>query len=194
VQRAAEITDRLLALTGSSQASRVSNRLDELARSKVTLLDKQFEAERISVRLDLRETAPIEAVASQLGFVLTSLLTNAMQSLIERPLRVVTVRTGSVPGFAFLEVNDTGCGITSENLTKIFTPFFTTKGEFATEGSTQAKVKGVGLSLAICQALVSEYGGRIDVASEPGKGSTFRVRFPTADAGAKEYRSETTAK
>ena len=184
VQRAAEITDRLLVLAGSSQARRENIRLDELARSRVALLDKQFETEGISVRLDLRETVPIEAVSSQLRFMLTSLLTNALHSLIERPLRVVTVRTGSVSGFAFLEVSDTGCGIAPENLTRIFTPFFTTKGEFATAGSTQAKVKGVGLSLAVCQAIVSEYGGRIDVESAPGTGSTFRVRFPTAAAGA----------
>jgi PAS domain S-box-containing protein len=184
VQRAAEITDRLLVLTGSSQARREKIHLDELARSRVALLDKQFEAEGVIVRLDLRETAPIVAVSSQLGFMLTSLLTNALHSLIDSPLRVVTVRTGSVSGSAFLEVSDTGCGIAPENLTKLFTPFFTTKGEFATVGSTQGKVKGAGLSLAVCQAIVSEYGGRIDVESQPGTGSTFRVRFPIAAAGA----------
>ena len=184
VQRAAEITDRLLVLTGSSQARRESIRLDELARSRVTLLDSLFQTEGISVRFDLRETVPIEAVSSQLDFMLTSLLTNALHSLIGRPVRVVTVRTGSVSGFAFLEVSDTGCGIASENLTRIFTPFFTTKGEFASTGSSQAKVKGVGLSLAVCQAVVSEYGGRIDVESQPGAGSTFRLRFPAAAAGA----------
>ncbi|MBE3065259.1 MAG: PAS domain S-box protein [Spirochaetes bacterium] len=184
VHRAAEITDRLLVLTGSSQARRESIRLDELARSRVALLDTQFETEGISVRLDLCETVTIEAVSSPLGFLLTSLLTNALHSLIEGPLRVVTVRTGSVSGFAFLEVSDTGCGIAPENLTRIFTPFFTTKGEFAAAGSAQAKVKGVGLSLAVCQAIVSEYGGRIDVESQLGTGSTFRVRFPTAAAGA----------
>jgi PAS domain S-box-containing protein len=180
IKRAAAITDRLLALVDSSTTRREGIRLDELAGSRVALLHKQFEAEGVSVRLDLRETVPVAAVSNQLEFVLTSLLTNALHSCAERLERIVAVRTGSVPGIAFVEVSDTGCGISSVDLPRVFDPFFTTKGEFAAAGSAQAKVKGVGLSLAVCQAIVSEYGGRIDVESQPGTGSTFRVQFPTA--------------
>jgi len=184
VQREVEITDRLLVLTGSSQTRREKIRLDEAVRSRMPQYEKQCEIEGVSARLDLLETVPIDAVPSHLDFLLKSFLTNALHSLIERPLRVVTVRTGSVSGFVFLEVSDTGCGIAPENLGRIFTPFFTTKGEFASAGSAQVKVRGVGLSLAVCQAIVSEFGGRIDVESQPGTGSTFRVRFPTAASGA----------
>jgi PAS domain S-box-containing protein len=184
VRRAAEITDRLLVLTGSSEARREKLRLDELVQSSVLALKGQFEIEGISVRLDLRETVPIEAIPSEIGFILSSLFANALHSLIDRPSPVVTVRTGNDSGFALLEVSDTGCGIAPEDLARLFTPFFTTKGEFAAEGSTQARVKGVGLSLPLCQAIVLEFGGRIDVESQPGQGSTFRVRFPPAPLGA----------
>jgi signal transduction histidine kinase len=75
-------------------------------------------------------------------------------------------------------VEDSGCGIPVENLPRIFSPFFSAKGEWAAPGSPQARLKGVGLSLAISSATVSEYGGRIDVRSMEGAGSTFRVVMP----------------
>jgi len=80
-----------------------------------------------------------------------------------------------------VEVRDTGCGIPREDIPRMFTPFFTTKGEFAAADSPQARVKGVGLSLSVCRSTVSESGGRIEVESESGVGTTFRVWLPTVE-------------
>ncbi|MFW6180165.1 MAG: PAS domain S-box protein [Spirochaetota bacterium] len=182
VQRAVDITERLLGLTGTAEPGKKSVRLDDLARSLLPLYEKMFEAENVSLRFELSEIPPVKADRSQLEFLLTSLLSNALHSLIDQPSRFVTVRTGSEEGFAFLEVSDSGCGIPPEDLPRLFTPFFTTKGEWASAGSPQAKVKGVGLSLAVCQSTVAEYGGRIEVKSRPGTGSTFRVWLPAEQA------------
>ena len=73
-----------------------------------------------------------------------------------------------------------GLGISPENLPRVFTPFFTTKGEWAEPGSSQVKTKGVGLSLAVCQSTVAEIGGWIEVESAPENGATFRVWLPAA--------------
>ena len=69
-------------------------------------------------------------------------------------------------GGATITVADDGPGITPEQLARIFDPFFTTKS------------KGTGLGLATCHAIIAEHGGRIEVESEPGKGTKMVVRLP----------------
>jgi signal transduction histidine kinase len=82
----------------------------------------------------------------------------------------LTITLTSTPGNEIaLEISDTGAGIENENLDKIFDPFFTTK----------EKTQGSGLGLFVVKQIVSEYNGKIEVKSEPGKGTTFVVRFPT---------------
>ena len=136
-----------------------------------------------AVRSELRETPPLKVDPSRFSFVVTSLLSNALHALIDGASRVITLRTGVEENHVFLEVRDSGCGVPSENLPKLFTPFFTTKGEFAAPGSSQAAVKGVGLSLAVCRSIVSEYGGSIEVSPAPEGGTSFRVVLPAAFPG-----------
>lgn len=69
--------------------------------------------------------------------------------------------------YVFLEISDTGTGITAENLKKIFNPFFTTKSD------------GLGLGLSICSRLMEENNGKIDVVSHEGQGTTFVLALPT---------------
>jgi signal transduction histidine kinase len=110
---------------------------------------------------------------SRLGQVLLNLIVNAAQAMPEghadgNELRVAT-RTKE-DGRAIVEISDTGIGIEKENLSRIFDPFFTTK---------QVGV-GTGLGLSICHRLVSEVGGAIEVESEVGKGTLFRLLLPSA--------------
>ena len=76
------------------------------------------------------------------------------------------VSTASQDGCVAIEVADTGPGLTEEQRTRLFTPYFTTK-----KG-------GTGLGLAIVQGIVSDHGGRIQVVSEPGQGTTFTLLLP----------------
>jgi PAS domain S-box-containing protein len=179
LQKAVAITDRLLGLTepgGSSNALR----LDVLARTLLSLHEKRIEEEKVRLVLNLAETPPVEGNEVRLRFVLSSLISNALDSLLDRPVRMMSLRTGSTKDAAYIEVEDSGCGIPEEDLPRIFSPFFSAKGEWAPPGSPQARLKGVGLSLAISGMMVSEYGGRIDVQSTKGAGSTFKVLMPLA--------------
>jgi C4-dicarboxylate-specific signal transduction histidine kinase len=181
VNRLVEITDRLQGLTVTSQADEVTCRINELTRSLMPLFEKRFEETRARVVLELQETPAVRAHRSRVEFIVTCLLTNSLDALLDRPMRVVTIRTGTGPHSAFFEVEDTGCGIPPENVPRLFTPFFTTKGEWASQHSAQAGARGVGLSLSVCHSTVAEYGGRIEVESEPGTGSRFRVWLPAAE-------------
>jgi signal transduction histidine kinase len=85
-------------------------------------------------------------------------------------LRTVVRREGAE---AVMRVCDTGCGIPSSNLGRVFDPFFTTR----------AVAKGTGLGLSICYTIVKQHGGIIGVESVEGRGSTFTVRLPLAADG-----------
>jgi C4-dicarboxylate-specific signal transduction histidine kinase len=145
------------------------------------LFEKRFTEAHTDVVLELRGTPAVRAHRSRLEFIITCLVSNALDALLDRPVRVVTIRTGTGPHAAYLEVEDTGCGIPPENIPRLFSPFFTTKGEWAGTNSAQAGARGVGLSLSVCHSTVAEYGGRIDVQSEPGAGSRFRVWLPAVE-------------
>jgi two-component system sensor histidine kinase/response regulator len=180
VQKAVEITDRLLALTEPAGAGSKVVRFDLLARTVAAMHEKRIGEEQIRLVLDIAEAPPVPGDESRLKFVLSSLIGNALDSLLDRPVRMVCIRTGGTKDGAFFEVEDSGCGIPKEDLPRIFSPFFSGKGEWAPPGSPQGRLKGVGLSLAISNTTVSEYGGRIDVQSTTGAGSTFKVVIPAA--------------
>ena len=180
VQRATDITERLQGLTTASSMSQEIVHLEEAVPAILTLFEETLEKEGIRLTADFLRTPAVRVSRAGLGFVVTSLMTNSIHALIGCPSPSVTVRSGSAAGFCALEVIDTGCGISAENLPRIFTPFFTTKGEWAEPGSRQAAVKGIGLSLAVCQSTVAESGGWIEVESPPSGGTTFRVWLPMA--------------
>jgi PAS domain S-box-containing protein len=107
---------------------------------------------------------------SQLNQVFMNLLVNAAHAIDEQGR--ITLRTGHDEGWIWIEVEDTGAGIPPENLGRIFEPFFTTK----------PVGKGTGLGLSLSYGIVQKHGGRIDVSSEVGKGTLFRVLLPKRQA------------
>ncbi len=108
----------------------------------------------------------VECLLSQLNQVFMNLLVNAAHAIQERG--IITVRTGRKEEEVWVEITDTGQGIPPENLQKIFDPFFTTK----------PVGKGTGLGLSVSYGIVQKHHGRMEVQSEVGKGSAFRVWLP----------------
>ena len=108
----------------------------------------------------------VECLPSQLNQVFMNLLVNAAHAIEERG--AITIRTGQQGEEVWVEVADTGKGIAPEHLNKIFDPFFTTK----------PIGKGTGLGLSLSFGIVQKHHGRIEVQSEVGKGTTFRVWLP----------------
>ena len=99
--------------------------------------------------------------------ILTNLLTNAAHAADKKGslIKLGVTQGDTWKDHLIIELSDNGCGMDPETMSKIFNPFFTTK----------APDEGTGLGLYLCQDLVKELGGRIEVQSEPGKGSIFRV-------------------
>jgi two-component system, NtrC family, sensor kinase len=122
----------------------------------------------IKLNKKFTELPLIKARPEEIQQIFTNLLTNAVQAMEGKgELRISTEREN---GNVHATIRDTGPGIPQEYLSKIYDPFFTTKEQG----------KGTGLGLNIVHQLVVKYGGKIDVSSEKGKGTTFSLIFPAS--------------
>jgi PAS domain S-box-containing protein len=129
--------------------------------------DAQARGIRYEVELDLKELPPVTGSASDLREVFVNIILNALDAMPQGGcLSIKTEATSSVARVSF---TDSGIGMSRELCEHIFEPFFTTKG-----------ATGVGLGLAVSYSIVERHGGRIDVRSEPGHGSTFTITLPVA--------------
>jgi len=145
--------------------------LGHALRAALSLADNEIR-HRARVALHVDDVPPVQANESRLSQVFLNLLVNAAQAIPEghadRNEIAVTVRRREAG--VVVEVRDTGSGILPEHRPRLFDPFFTTKPVGI----------GTGLGLAICHGIVTALGGEIEVESEVGKGSTFRVVLPAS--------------
>jgi hemerythrin-like metal-binding protein len=111
---------------------------------------------------------PVQCIGGQLGQVFVNLLVNAAQAIAERG--TITVRTGVAADQVWIEISDTGAGMSAETQKRLFEPFYTTK----------PVGQGTGLGLSISWEIVARHHGGIEVQSSPGQGSCFRVTLPIA--------------
>ena len=140
----------------------------------------QAQAGGATVRVE-SELEPVPAVLgdeSELREVLTNLIFNAVDAMPAGGL--ITVRTRSEDGSAMIEVADTGSGMTEEVRKRCLEPFFSTKGE-----------RGTGLGLSMVFGIVQRHGGKVDIRSKLGGGTTFIVTLPLQGA---QHGAEATAK
>jgi len=113
---------------------------------------------------------PINADAQQLEQVLVNLYLNALDAMLAGGHLTVGAQldgTGDLPNTVVITVADTGHGISGDDMQKIFQPFFTAR-----------KKAGMGLGLSICERIIRNHGGKIEVETEQGQGTLFRIRLP----------------
>lgn len=142
--------------------------LNGVVRKTLQLMNVHIRESGVSTTEDRGADLPtIYADEKQLEQVLRNILINALQAMPDGGR--IHIRTRAVGGHSVeLSVTDTGMGIPQEKLERIFVPFFTTK------------TKGTGLGLSVVQKIVENHGGHIEVTSEVGVGTTFRITLPVA--------------
>jgi signal transduction histidine kinase/DNA-binding NarL/FixJ family response regulator len=170
--RVAAIVRDLVTFSRASADRRLPVDLPKLLGAMARLLWNEIR-HRARLVEDYAEAPAVDASEDQLGQVFLNILLNAAQAIAPghaegNEVRIATRADAS--GRAVVEISDTGCGIPPDVLPRIFDPFFTTKPV----GS------GTGLGLSICHGVVTSLGGLVEVESEPGRGSLFRVVLPAA--------------
>jgi C4-dicarboxylate-specific signal transduction histidine kinase len=182
LDRSVDITTRLMPLSVSPDAEEAPVLVGEAVRQALARLPPALAEEGVILDASLEDSMPVRINRQQLDFIINALLANARHAVLDQPVRRILVKTGTVDGQSSLCVRDTGIGIAREKQSSLFTPFFCEKGEHAPPDSPQAKVHGVGLSLAESHSIVTGKGGRIEVESTPGARSAFTVWLPARGA------------
>ena len=177
--RAAKIVNGLLTLSRPASADRSSFDLNIVVNDVLGLLEHQFETHRIRVRRELNE-APLFVLGLEhkLQQVFLNLFLNARDAMPKGGWLSITTRADGHGAIA--EVSDTGSGIPSEYLARIYDPFFTTK----------AIGQGTGLGLSITYGIVREHGGAIDCESAVGQGTRFILTFPAVPRERQAHASQ----
>jgi len=170
--RCKTINNSLLDFSHQRQTEKMSGDINNIIDQTLLLIKHHPKLGRMHVVKHLDDSlSPVYVNEGQIKQILIALITNACDAM--EPDGTLTIRTrwhsSEKRGKAVCaEIADTGCGIPASHLPKIFDPFFTTK----------PLGRGTGLGLSVCYGIVSEHGGKIEVDSVEGSGSTFRVLLP----------------
>jgi len=184
-RRGAEIVRQLMVYAGKENQPAALIDLSRIVEDMLALLSVSV-SKRARLQTDLpANLRPVRGAAAQIRQIVMNLVANASEAVsgsdgeilvTTRPVTLTRamceargndLRAGD---YLQLEVSDNGCGLDSETKARMFDPFFSTKSA------------GRGLGLAVVQGLVRTLGGAIQVVSEPGKGTSFRVLLPSADS------------
>lgn len=158
------LVNDLLSFAREDGNERQTINLAKLIRDCVTLISQEAASARVSITCELHEIVTVNVDADRIIQLLLNLMKNSLQAMPdggELSMRLEKRRKKAV-----LAVQDSGIGIPPENLPHIFEPFWT------------SKARGTGLGLALCRKIAEEHGGRLNVASVAGTGTTFTLSLP----------------
>jgi PAS domain S-box-containing protein len=180
VDRASKVIKHMRDFARQSDLTRTRVNINEPINDVFKVMGQQLRVHQINVELDLDPHLPyIMAEHNRLEQVFINLITNAMYAMDDKGLRwgdkkwnrLLKIRSYSADSQVIVTVSDTGKGIPKDIIDKIFEPFFTTR----------VVGQGTGLGMSISYRIVSDYGGTLKVESEVDKGTTFTLKFPSAE-------------
>ncbi len=169
-KRCREIVKGLLDFARQAPPQKSNINLNDVIHHSLHILDNQLCLKNINVKTGLAKLPNINVDSNQIQQVIINLLVNASDAIGNGggEIKVETKTERNDTGESLvMSVSDTGCGMSKEQQSKIFEPFFTTKGQ-----------KGTGLGLAVVWGIIDKHHGKMDVKSEPGKGTRFTVTLP----------------
>jgi PAS domain S-box-containing protein len=172
--RAGGIVRHLRGLVSKNRGApdRAPASMNALIGDVLTLVGAELRVSGIQAVLELDDALPrVHVDAIQIQQVILNLIRNALESMAEVPqsTRTVRITTTCSSGQVEVAVHDSGTGLLSENLDRVFDAFYTTKSE------------GMGMGLAISRSIIEDHGGRLWAEGNPDGGSTFRFTVPVAD-------------
>jgi len=175
--RCNEVIKNLKIFSSYHKAVKVEADINKVIEEALELTEYEFQNDNIRLVKELAPDVPkVKIDVNQIKQVLLNLLVNAQHSFASQEERnqaerVVTVKSSSVEGQVYVEVNDNGCGIDSKIIDKVFDPFFTTKDP----------KKNIGLGLSISYGILEQHNGKIHLKSIPREGSSFIINIPATE-------------
>ncbi len=171
VERCRSITHRLLGFARRMEPHIESLDINEVVRETMGFVEKEATYRNLDLRLELAENLPvIQSDRGQLQQVILNLLSNAFAAVEDKgSIKVYTRDCGETLS---ITVEDNGCGMSEETLRRLYEPFFTTK----------TKGHGTGLGMFITYGIIKRLGGRMEVKSKEGQGTTMTVHLKVQES------------
>ena len=167
-KRCKEITHKLLSFARQTDTTVQDIHIKELLEELVALSTQRAKYSMVDIQTDFPDDLPsLKESVSELQQVIFNLINNALDAM-ENDGGTLTISSHRKENYIMVKVSDTGKGIPEANLDRLFDPFFTTK----------PVGKGTGLGLSICYGIIDKMGGKIEVESTVGAGTTFLVSIP----------------
>ena len=168
-----EVVKSLLAFSRQSKIAMENNSIEDIIDKTLMLIDHDLEMKGIRLHKTIEPDLPkIKCDFKQIQQAFLNLVYNASDAMQDGGIITVKAcRKDDDERFLDVIISDAGCGVSEKNKEKIFDPFFTTKEEG----------KGVGLGLSVVYGIITRHKGSIEVESEVGKGSTFKISLPFAE-------------
>ncbi|UCG78180.1 MAG: PAS domain S-box protein [Nitrospirota bacterium] len=167
--RVSKIIRNLLEFSRKRPSDFARNDLNNIIEKVIELKEYELHVEDIEIKKEFKEIPEIECDTTQIQQVMLNLINNAHNAISDKGGKgTISLRTYPADGRVYVEITDTGIGMSRDVMSRIYEPFFTTKDVG----------KGTGLGLSIVYSAVKAHGGDIRIESEEGKGSTFIVSFP----------------
>ena len=168
--RCTDIVKDLLAFSRRTKIAMESNSVEVIINKTLNLISPELAMKELQLKKNIAPNLPkVNCDFKQIQQVLLNLIYNASEATPNGGILTITAnRVNGAKAFVEVSISDTGCGISEKDMENIFEPFFTTKEEG----------KGIGLGLSVVYGIIAKHHGTVTVESEPGKGSTFKVRLP----------------
>lgn len=179
-ERAAKISNSILGMARNRSTKIEATPLPQLVDDTLVLLERELRKYRISLTTHYDEQVPEALInGNQIQQILLNLVTNARQAMQQGGMLTITVSHDRDHHTVDLMIRDTGSGIPSDQLPRIFDRFYTTKS-----GPDESGKGGTGLGLSACRDIIEAHRGRVRVESTPGKGTAFTIKLPAANSQA----------
>ncbi len=178
--RCAKIVRGLLEFARESFPEKKRDSINRIIEHTLTLVSQQIILQDVDIQCHCGDSLPdLEVDADQLQQVFFNMFINAGQAMPNGGTLIISTQWIDKDKEIEIVVEDTGTGISQENLDKVFDPFFSTKSQ-----------KGFGLGLSVSYGIIQNHGGRVDVKSREGEGTRFSIYFPVDDELSSEVGQE----
>lgn len=172
VSRIVSIVRQLVSFARPGSSNWQPVNMGKLLEDALGIAQLSRSAKTMEVKLEVSEDLPVtHAISDQLSQVFLNLFLNAIDAITEPDGKLVVRAYSTDKRSIIIEVQDNGCGMNSEIQSKLFAPFFTTK----------EVGKGTGLGLYVSYGIITRHGGRLEVSSQPGEGTVFKIDLPVQE-------------
>lgn len=167
--RASDLVTTLLSFSKNRDNRKQLASIEEVIEDAIKLIEHTFKSDGIQIIRNYGRVPPIVMNVGEIQQVMINMALNSRDAMSEGGL--IVLKTDLDGDYVMIEFSDNGIGIPDKNLQKIFEPFFTTK-------KSDDSKSGTGLGLSVVYSIIERHGGRIEVSSEVGKGTTFMIKLP----------------